>query len=622
MFPTFRKLFVTASSAASSIRTFWRLRWHRIILLMIVAASVILPLLFVQSGRVGVDDAFISFRFARNLADGNGPVFNQGEKVEGYSCFLYVLLIAAGLKAGVNPENVYWIALAINILSGVGLVLFVYWVAASFGRGWAVLAAGLTALCPAIAFWSTTGMETVPVILVQVAMVFFVAAESDLRAKDARLSPWLALALAVSILLRADGFLVPLLAVAFFLADGKVKLAGKCLAVILAVGVPYFLWRYHYYGYWFPNTYYAKLDVGTVSERMASAYSCLKQVLVPTGLFMPMTVLATLFLLAVKRSLLAGWGEISWSFRSFLARLDSVRFAVMSNLDFPLVFFAAWVGYYFYIGGDIVPRERMLVVLFPVAVLTVVRKLAENQPFIKSFLNGLGQPAENRGDVGTVFIALVLVSQVVIPIMFGNYHLPIRMPSVHPLVWVGQMLEGAPKAEGSAVKTAKRTNNTWEAVGRFIAEEFPGNCYAVDGAGNLSYWGYPNPVIDMLGLCDENIAHSITFNAFAPGHCKTAHWEYIKERSPNLIVGFVTPNPDDEIKIMMPNYEERQWREDYNLSYLALPYSDIIIPVGEKTSAEVAAVLKSSPTGGRIVGVFCRKDVVLPVDDSKLAAAK
>jgi arabinofuranosyltransferase len=43
------------------------------------------------------DDAFISFRYARNLVEGHGLVYNPGERVEGYSNFLWTLWCALGL---------------------------------------------------------------------------------------------------------------------------------------------------------------------------------------------------------------------------------------------------------------------------------------------------------------------------------------------------------------------------------------------------------------------------------------------------------------------------------------------------------------------------------------------
>src|SRR3989442_4278247 len=44
--------------------------------------------------RFGIDDAFINFRFAENLAAGLGPVFNAGERVEGYTTPAWVFLLA------------------------------------------------------------------------------------------------------------------------------------------------------------------------------------------------------------------------------------------------------------------------------------------------------------------------------------------------------------------------------------------------------------------------------------------------------------------------------------------------------------------------------------------------
>jgi hypothetical protein len=64
------------------------------------------------------DDAFITFRYARNLASGHGFVFNPGERVEGYSNFVWVLLMAAVERSGNNPERLSKIiGLAAGMLS-------------------------------------------------------------------------------------------------------------------------------------------------------------------------------------------------------------------------------------------------------------------------------------------------------------------------------------------------------------------------------------------------------------------------------------------------------------------------------------------------------------------------
>ena len=44
---------------------------------------------------MAIDDSYISFRYARNVLDGNGLVYNPGQYVEGYTSFAWVILIAA-----------------------------------------------------------------------------------------------------------------------------------------------------------------------------------------------------------------------------------------------------------------------------------------------------------------------------------------------------------------------------------------------------------------------------------------------------------------------------------------------------------------------------------------------
>ena len=64
-----------------------------------------------------VDDAFISFRYVRNLLDGHGLVFNPGERVEGYSNFLWVMVLAA---LGKFFPNIPLVAKILGVVSGVG----------------------------------------------------------------------------------------------------------------------------------------------------------------------------------------------------------------------------------------------------------------------------------------------------------------------------------------------------------------------------------------------------------------------------------------------------------------------------------------------------------------------
>ena len=57
-----------------------------------------------------VDDALISFRYAVNLVEGRGLVFNPGERVEGYTNFLWTIVLAgvyavAGSTSAMMPRH-------------------------------------------------------------------------------------------------------------------------------------------------------------------------------------------------------------------------------------------------------------------------------------------------------------------------------------------------------------------------------------------------------------------------------------------------------------------------------------------------------------------------------------
>jgi hypothetical protein len=72
------------------------------------------------------DDAFITFRYARNLANGLGPVFNAGERVEGYTDFLWMILLSGVIKLGGSPERWSQI-LAIAFSLGTILIFLIFW---------------------------------------------------------------------------------------------------------------------------------------------------------------------------------------------------------------------------------------------------------------------------------------------------------------------------------------------------------------------------------------------------------------------------------------------------------------------------------------------------------------
>lgn len=120
------------------------------------------------------DDAFISLRYARNLARGFGPVFNPGgEVVEGFSNPLYVFAEAAVYRAGGDGAILARLG---GVLSGFALVALCWFAGrAVIGRLAAAAAAVIVGASPALAFWAVGGLETLPMALIVTAAALILA---------------------------------------------------------------------------------------------------------------------------------------------------------------------------------------------------------------------------------------------------------------------------------------------------------------------------------------------------------------------------------------------------------------------------------------------------------------
>lgn len=208
------------------------------------------------------DDAFISFRYAANLAAGHGLVWNPGEYVEGYTNFLWVLILAAGMRLGMAPEA---LSCTLGIASGVGVLLLLgRFSARRLGTLHPLVWLPLFTLALSRSFtaWSTGGLAT------QLFSLLILAAQIQFIREHREGSPrvWFSsLLFALATLTRPEGGLFTLVAGLFFLssvARGRASVRDLCIWVLpwtLIVG-SHFLFRYDYYGAWLPNTFYAKVN--------------------------------------------------------------------------------------------------------------------------------------------------------------------------------------------------------------------------------------------------------------------------------------------------------------------------------------------------------------------------
>ncbi len=208
-----------------------------------------------------VDDAYIIYRYAENLAHGHGLVFNEGERVEGVSCFLWTVALALVAKLGFPLPATAPVVTALSGLAAAALLPGLS--ARARGRaepdGFDVAAAALLAAAPSFAYWSVGSLETVPYTLLLVLALRDQLSENE-TGRGVRSAVWMGLAT----LVRPEAPLVAgALAVGRAL-DKNQTLRGvaRWCAVVAAFFVPFLAFRRIYYGDWLPNTYYAKAGGG------------------------------------------------------------------------------------------------------------------------------------------------------------------------------------------------------------------------------------------------------------------------------------------------------------------------------------------------------------------------
>ena len=202
-----------------------------------------------------IDDAYITFRYSANLAGGHGPVWNPGEDpVEGFTNFLWMLWHSPFAWLGFELTAV---AKLTSFVAGAAiLVMLVRHCRANHGLVAAPVAGGAFVLYLPTYFHITSGLETVAFAALVLRAV--IVGLNAIEGRPVRF--WEApLLLVLAGMLRPDGVLAALPAFLVWLWSARRdRRAWWSTAAAAVVGGGYFAWRWSYYGYPFPNTYYVK----------------------------------------------------------------------------------------------------------------------------------------------------------------------------------------------------------------------------------------------------------------------------------------------------------------------------------------------------------------------------
>ncbi|CEK11112.1 hypothetical protein [Legionella hackeliae] len=218
-----------------------------------------------------IDDMYISLRYAKHWVAGHGVLWNIGEEpVEGYSNFSFVALAALAIKLGFNPITL------LKSLGVMGLVLSaisLYYLSRFWFSAWiAFIPCIWLLLYKGEILWSVSGLETTFYQgVICLALVFLFRGMGyqffSKQREEANTLYWIlaAFLLAIAALTRPDApaFILIFYGLALFdRPKNQVRDYYKGLflssAILALLFMPYFFWRWHYYGRLFPNAVYCK----------------------------------------------------------------------------------------------------------------------------------------------------------------------------------------------------------------------------------------------------------------------------------------------------------------------------------------------------------------------------
>ncbi len=486
------------------------------------------------------DDAFITFRYARNLASGHGLTYNPGEAapVEGYSNLLWVLV--AALFEWLGMDVVFWAPL-VSFLAGGGLLLLV-WRACrghlSFDL-WSTSAASLfLAAFPPYAVWATSGLETM-LFAFFLFLTFFLLVLSP----SPRSGLWAGLAGLGVVLIRAEGIGWCLLVAscAVFAQARRRHHFGHhlvtFLVMVLVGSVAQEIFRYAYYGDWLPNTIRAKGSLSAWTLQRGLSYVV---VFYLTFVSSFVSLPATLYLLRKPRRGIGG----------------------------PIVIaYWATVLYAILVGGDFMAMGRFLVPALPFLALMTGFLMQEIWRRTTSY----------RGRALMVAVLCAVLAAGILPVW--NLHL---VPESVRSAFHFRQNTTIFRSETEQWLIMRRNSERWAELGRALAGyASPGDSLVVGAIGNIGY--YSDLIIyDTYGLVTRDVAE-LTMEAVdalrrqenpslgaspvrrSPGHDKAIPSSFFLDRQPTYIyvTGLDATDLESQVLSRVTYFRERSQYAEY-----------------------------------------------------------
>ena len=438
------------------------------------------------------DDAYITLRYAQHWLRGDGIVFNTTERVEGYTSFFHLALVTGTAKLVGGVDNLPLIAQGIGITAFGGICAIIAFVfkptTNQSNDSPRILLLLLVPTNLALIAWSLGGLETTLYTALLMLLTYQFSNTANPSCLTTKKIIRLGILLAIITMTRPEAILfVGITGLFLLLPHGFKSPRWKPLSILalsfLAVWLPYFLWRWNYYGDLLPNTYYVKMDTDFMTRlrngfHYLHTYSRIAPFILPLGI---MTGLLALIQIRAK---------------------DHSQHHQTQSLFYMLSVAAVGTLYVCYTGGDHMPAYRFFVPLIPIYGWL----LAQSLPIVT--------PALVNRHARFLYVCCMGL---------------ICMQSV----WSNQKMRDAKHIDPAA--------SVGRDVGMWIQHNLPTHStIALNTAGSTPFFAPQHRFIDMLGLNDKHIAHRQikerrTWMQQFPGHGK-GDGQYILQRKPDYII--------------------------------------------------------------------------------------